>query len=270
MGQERRTVRFDDDIKVEAYRFEGVMQKFPNHFHEHYVLGFIESGRRRLCCQNTEYTIDTGDLTIFNPFDNHACEQIDAEPLDYRCVNIGPEVMAKKAFDITGIEYQPRFTLTVAFRSDAAEALRELHAMIMQQSPKLEKEQAFYFLIEHLIHALAAPPPGKAPEVSESVQGACEYMDKHFAQAVSLDDLSALSGLNKYTLLRNFTKQLGITPYQYLQTVRANASKKLLENGAEPIEAAMQAGFSDQSHFTKCFKSFIGLTPRQYRDIFKN
>lgn len=48
MQQEQRTVCFDKALGIEAYRFIGVMQKSPNHFHEYYVLGFIEDGNRRL------------------------------------------------------------------------------------------------------------------------------------------------------------------------------------------------------------------------------
>jgi len=44
-GQEERLVRFDNELKIEAYQFIGIMQKFPNHFHEYYVIGFVESGR---------------------------------------------------------------------------------------------------------------------------------------------------------------------------------------------------------------------------------
>ena len=56
MRQEERTVCFDRELKIEAYRFKGIMQKFPNHFHEHYVIGFIEKGQRYLSCKNKEYT----------------------------------------------------------------------------------------------------------------------------------------------------------------------------------------------------------------------
>ena len=52
METERRTVQFDNDLKIEAYHLEGIVQKFPNHFHEHYVLGFVESGRRIMKCRN--------------------------------------------------------------------------------------------------------------------------------------------------------------------------------------------------------------------------
>ncbi|MGO0916449.1 hypothetical protein ACTPEM_25625, partial [Clostridioides difficile] len=42
---------------------------------------------------------------------------------------------------------------------------------------------------------------------------------------------------NKYSLLRNFTKLKGITPYRYLENIRVNKAKKLLEKGVEPIDA---------------------------------
>ena len=48
MKKETRTVVYDDELRMEAYRFEGIVQPFPNHFHEHYVIGFVEEGQRVL------------------------------------------------------------------------------------------------------------------------------------------------------------------------------------------------------------------------------
>ena len=62
MKKETRTVVYDDDLRIEAYRFEGIVQPFPNHFHEYYVIGFVENGERRLSCKNQEYTIHRGDI----------------------------------------------------------------------------------------------------------------------------------------------------------------------------------------------------------------
>lgn len=69
-------------------------------------------------------------------------------------------------------------------------------------------------------------------------------------------------------MLRLFAKEKGITPYGYLEMVRINRAKALLESGESPAEAALKTGFSDQSHFTNFFKKFIGLTPKQYGKIF--
>ncbi len=48
MIKEIRTVVYDDELCIEAYRFEGIVQPFPNHFHEYYVIGFVEKGERML------------------------------------------------------------------------------------------------------------------------------------------------------------------------------------------------------------------------------
>ena len=67
---------------------------------------------------------------------------------------------------------------------------------------------------------------------------------------IYLDQICHLEGLSKSTLLRAFTKSKGVTPYSYLQNIRIGEAKKLLEQGLPPVEAAVQTGFSDQSHFT--------------------
>ena len=74
---------------------------------------------------------------------------------------------------------------------------------------------------------------------------------------------------SKSSLLRAFTRAKGMTPYRYLQSVRIGAARKLLEEGNSLIDTALKTGFSDQSHFSKFFNMFIGLTPGSYRDIFQ-
>lgn len=270
MHQEERKVCYDKELGIEAYQFKGIMQKFPNHFHEYYVIGFIENGKRFLSCKNKEYTVDTGDFLLINPLENHTCEQLDEKPLDYRCINIDSIRMKEVVKEITGTDYLPEFDQTVIFQSELVGLLRELHQMIMKENKEFEKEEAFYFLIEQILLTYTKPKQLLPSKVSSEIQIACRYMDENFTLPITLDYLSQLTGLNKYTLLRNFTKQRGVTPYQYLETIRISHAKKLLEKGVEPIEAAGQTGFTDQSHFTKFFKNFIGLTPKQYQNIFIN
>jgi AraC-like DNA-binding protein len=265
---EKRMVRFDNDLKIEAYHFEGIMQKFPNHFHEYYVLGYVESGCRFLTCKNREYTIGADDLVLFNPGDNHACEQLDDKALDWRCINIEKDVMRRTVAEITGRDFLPVFTSTVVRQSGVVAILRDLHSLIMAKATDFVKEENFYFLIEQLITDYTMPTVEKLAKVSGEISGACDFMNLHYAKSISLADLSRVSGQNKYTLLRNFTMQKGITPYQYLSTIRIDKAKKLLQSGVPLLEAALLVGFTDQSHLTKFFKNFIGLTPKVYQDIF--
>ncbi len=98
----------------------------------------------------------------------------------------------------------------------------------------------------------------------------CDFLESHYMENISLNDLCNMTGLSKYYLLRSFTREKGISPYSYLETIRIDRAKKLLEQGVMPVDAAIQTGFSDQSHFSNFFKRYIGLTPKQYSKIFKD
>lgn len=271
LTKEIRTVKFDTELEIEAYHFQGIMQKFPNHFHEYYVIGFIEAGRRHLSCKNQEYAIEPGDLLLFNPCDSHTCEQIDDNALDYRCINIQSDIMRKAVFEITGRDYLPYFTTQVVFHSDLVKLLRELHLLIMEDERDFIKDEIFLFFLKQLIEEFTEQEmsPPKSVQSAET-KIICDFIEKNYRKNISLDDLSRISGMSKYHLLRSFTKQQGITPYSYLETIRIDRAKKLLEQGVQPIDAALQTGFADQSHFSNFFKKFIGLTPNQYRNIFKD
>lgn len=269
MLKEERIVYYDKDLKIEAYQFKGIMQKFPNHFHQYYVIGFIEKGCRHLSCRNQEYSIHEGDMVIFNPNENHTCEQIDQKTLDYRCLNIKEDVMERIMFDITGDSRLPQFKLNIVQDNELVSLLQELHQMIMEERSEFEKEEIFLLLMEQLIQKYSEPISIAFAPDEDEINKVVSYMERHYEECISLSKLSEISGLNKYVLVRTFTKKRGITPYQYLVTIRINKAKEMLENGDLPLQAAMQTGFTDQSHFTKFFKKLIGLTPGQYKDIFK-
>ncbi|MCK8099302.1 AraC family transcriptional regulator [Bacillus sp. 2CMS4F] len=270
MQNETRTLHLDPHLNIEAYRFKGIMQKFPNHFHDYYVIGFIEKGQRYLACQNQEYIINPGDLLLFNPRDTHSCEQIDGRTLDYRCINVMPDVMKKAVEEITGAGHLPYFSHHVLFRHELTSSLQELHILISKERQALRKEELFLHLLEELIRRYSDVTfLNSIPEPSDEVKVVCGFLEEHYAENVTLNDLSELTGWSKYHLLRSFTKQKGITPNSYLETIRINQAKKLLEQGVRPIDAAFQTGFSDQSHMTKFFKRQVGLTPKQYMKIFE-
>ncbi|NLI53549.1 MAG: AraC family transcriptional regulator [Clostridiales bacterium] len=266
---ELRTARYDAELAVEAYQFRGVMQAFPSHFHEHYVIGFIERGRRCLTCRGQRYLTAPGDLLLFNPGDNHACEGVEGQPLDYRCINIGPEAMTKAAREIFGTETPPAFVRPVVFHCDLIADLRELHAMILRGESGVRKEERFYFLLEQLLRDYAETSLPAAEDTRRAeVRAVCDYLAAHLNEPVSLDALGEVARLSKYHLLRAFTKETGITPYSYLETLRIDRAKALLKQGMSAAKVAQEAGFSDQSHLTNAFKRFIGLTPGQFRRVF--
>lgn len=269
--QEQRHVYYDRDLDIEAYNLSGIVQKFPNHFHEYYVIGFIEGGKRHLWCKGKEYDTSAGDLILFNPRDNHYCAPVNGELLDYRAVNIKPEVMSRAVKEITGEAYMPYFTETVVYKSDIAQSVQDLYRAVLNDAPLLEKEENLFFLLDQILREYASDfESADVLRPNRQIQSLCQYMEEHFAENVTLDELLSMTDFGKSYLLRSFTRQTGVSPYRYLQTIRLDKAKRFLEEGIVPIDAAGMAGFSDQSHFTHFFKEFIGLTPKQYQRIFQD
>lgn len=269
MQKEVRTVCYDEDLHLEAYRFEGIVQPFPNHFHDYYVIGFIEAGTRSLSCRNKEYTIGQGNILLFNPNDNHSCVQCDGGTLDYRGLNISKETMSSLVEEITGEKALLGFSENVIKNNELNRYLHSLHQTIMDGSKEFEKEEMLLLLISLLIEQYGQPFSNCIPECSKKIENTCTFMEEHFSEHITLEELCKCSGLSKSTLLRAFTKSKGVTPYRYLQAIRIDRAKALLEQGGSPIDAAIQTGFSDQSHFSNFFNMFIGLSPATYRRIFK-
>ncbi len=268
MDKVTKTVVADAQLQMEAYRMRGIVQPFPNHFHEHYVFGLIEEGERCLACRKTKYLVKAGMILIFQPKDNHACIRRIDETFDYRGLNISKEVMQNLALEITGKRQLPGFRENVVLDEEAAGYMRALHEMIMSGSEEFDKEENLFLFLSVLIQKYGQPFEEFIPECSQEIEQACMFMEEHYTEHISLEQICQAAALSKSTLLRAFTRHKGVTPYRYLVNIRINKAKLLLAQGVMPIDAAMQTGFSDQSHFTNYFGSFIGLSPGVYRDIF--
>ena len=267
--REQRKVYYDRELGIEAYNLSGIVQKFPNHFHDYYVIGFVEGGRRHLCCKGQEYDVEAGDLLLFNPKDNHFCAPINGEILDYRAVNVPVQVMFTAVSEIMGEEFTPHFIQNVVRQSDIAQSVGDLYDAILAGEPRLKREEAFFFLLEQVLKEYAKPfEEIVTTEPDEQILMLCNYMEEHLEENISLDELLSMTSFGKSYLLRSFTRQVGVSPYRYLQNVRVDQAKKLLEQGVAPVDVAGITGFSDHSHFSNFFKEFIGLTPKQYQRIF--
>lgn len=268
MKKEVRTVCYDEELRIEAYHFEGIVQPFPNHFHEYYVIGFVEDGERCMSCRNRKYSIKKGNIVIFHPGDNHACVQSDEGTFDYRGFHISKNVMMELTEEITGEKKLPGFSRNVIMDEELTCYLQPLHKLVMSGSNEFKKEEMLLLMLSLLLEKYGQPFERCIPECRKEIEQACAFLQEHYAERIYLDQICKWAGLSKSTLLRAFTKAKGVTPYRYLETIRVSEAKKLLEQGISPIEVAMRTGFSDQSHFTNFFHMFIGLAPGIYRDIF--
>jgi len=102
-----------------------------------------------------------------------------------------------------------------------------------------------------------------------AVERTKEYIRNHFAEEISIRELTKISGLSAFHLIRIFHRDVGRSPHEYLVNVRIEHTKHLLIRGCPIIEIAQETGFADQSHFTRCFKMIVGITPGAFRFLAK-
>ncbi len=106
---------------------------------------------------------------------------------------------------------------------------------------------------------------------ADSVVRTCEkWLEGHYHEQGAIPRVVALSNVPERTLKRRFKIATGSSLIEYLQNLRVEAAKRLLEAGEMPVdEISFEVGYEDPSFFRRLFKRRAGLTPSQYRRMFK-
>lgn len=127
----------------------------------------------------------------------------------------------------------------------------------------------------HLInwHDIGTQPYARlarSRQSADSVIGRCqEWIAEHYRERAPVNAMIALSGLPERSFKRRFLQATGLSPLQYVHTLRIEEAKQLLESGDEPVERiADEVGYEDAGFFSRLFQRNVGLTPAQYRRRF--
>jgi transcriptional regulator GlxA family with amidase domain len=114
-----------------------------------------------------------------------------------------------------------------------------------------------------------AMAPISQPHDDERVRTAESWLQTNFPQNISTASLAERAGLGERTFVRRFKAATGRSPAGYLQALRMEAAKLMLERDAEPIQAISSGvGYDDVAFFRELFKRATGMTPGEYRAHF--
>ncbi len=103
--------------------------------------------------------------------------------------------------------------------------------------------------------------------VNERMQKFLHYIDLHYQEEISLEQLADCASVSKSECTRCFRRCIRTTPYRYLTEYRLAKAAKLLGETDLPVSTiALDVGFRQVSHFGKCFREKTGFTPREYRN----
>jgi AraC family transcriptional regulator len=94
-----------------------------------------------------------------------------------------------------------------------------------------------------------------------------ELLRARIGDRVSLGELAAVVGVHPAHLARAFRARYGVSVGEYGRRLRLEWATAEIARGDIPLAMiATQAGFADQSHFTRLFKLYVGMTPARYRE----
>lgn len=125
----------------------------------------------------------------------------------------------------------------------------------------------------HTLLALLAqlPEQTRKSEIEQVIDRSAAYIETHFGDAdLSNESLAHMSALSSCYFIRQFKNIRGITPHQYIQTVRIRSARQMLSTTSRSIEEIADiCGFSNASHFIMVFKRMTGITPLQFRMMWR-
>lgn len=149
-------------------------------------------------------------------------------------------------------------------RKLAGEVLASQLAKVLLLDPNRTSQRAFMSCDVQAIHLC------KYAEADDDVIVQTQrWMQRHLNETISLDQLADRSAMSKRTFIRRFKQTLGDTPANYLQQLRVDEAKKLLETTHLSLEKIVPVvGYQDVSAFRKLFQRSTGLTPKMYRQKF--
>ncbi len=93
-----------------------------------------------------------------------------------------------------------------------------------------------------------------------------EYIQTHYSEPLSVEEIAVRIGFNRKYLSAIFKESTGVTVKQYIINVRMEHSKSLLRDGYSVTETSSMVGYSDPFVFSKAFKNYYGVSPKEYKN----
>jgi AraC-like DNA-binding protein len=237
--------------------------QFPRHAHDGYGLGLLDNGAHRTWSPIGHVEAVAGDVITINPEEMHDGAPVRGGARQWRMIYFEPAMVARELADET--IQQLEIARPILRDSELRHSLERLFEAITHEIfQPLAVDEAIVQVLMLVLrrHSVRTLP---AQTASPAIALARKWLDEAPAASVSLADLSAAAGISKFQLVRGFAKEVGVTPYAYLMQRRVRLARGLIAGGRSLAEAALVAGFSDQSHMTRAFVRQLGVTPARYR-----
>lgn len=258
---------------------------FPIHQHKAYELNFIQhgAGAKRVVGDSVE-VIGDYDLVLIASGDlEHSWEQGDCTATNLREITIQfvPEMFQNELLEKN--QFEPiKNMLEKAHHGIVfpVEAIMSVYSILDTLSKEPEKFLQ-YIKFQYILYKLAVTPgyrvlassnlaTDESQNESDRIQIVRQYVRDNFKSTITLNEVSALVNMVPSAFSRFFKAKTGGTLSDFIIDVRlANATRLLVDSDMNISEVCNECGFNNLSNFNRIFKVKRGLTPRDFRSVYK-
>ena len=269
---------YDPKVRVETHlrttaEFPFIVRQHKNHsksisgIHENLELLLFLEGSGAVLYDGARYSVGKGDIVIVNSYTVH--QVVSEEALPVFCLIVDRRFCQYGGMDPLGLQFQH-----IIRKDERVDALfRQMMAAYEQREAPYGNPAFKCAVLELLLHLCRYySTPRQREEIKdpadERVRQAMVYMKANFAKKITSDDIAASAGLSKFHFLREFKRITGRTPNHYLNVIRCEYARNLLEGGRYSVkEVAFQCGFANLSYFSNVFRRYNGMLPSQVQPM---
>lgn len=255
-------------------------QNVPLHWHEEMEIVYIKKGSGTVSVNLTDFTVSAGSIVFVPPGQLHSICTEKNSRMEYENIIFSPNILQSKQMDICASEFllplfSGRISIPVCMdcnseHYDEIASVLNVFDRIGKEKPEgMEfyiKSQLFYLFYLLKSRCVLSSPAILNPKGLERMKAVVKYVELHYAQPISIEQISKIAACAPSHFMRSFRKIFGVSFMVYLNDYRLTMGARLLtETSATILDVAANVGFDNLSYFNRCFKKKYLVTPGQYR-----
>jgi AraC-like DNA-binding protein len=238
---------------------------YAPHSHDALVVAVTEKGGSEFRSRGEVGEATSSVLLVFNPDEPHSGCMARSERWRYRGLYLTQSALAILARTL-GIDAVPYFTANAHDDAELIAAFLNLHQALQAGRDVLLVREQLIGSFGRLFRRYGSE--GARIPVASRDHGAVSTVQAlirdQYGEQLTLDTMGRAVDLTPFQLIGLFKRTIGLTPHAYLTQVRLKAAMRAMRAGVDLAEAALTAGFYDQSALTNHFKRAYGITPLQW------
>ncbi len=252
------------------------------HWHPEIELTWVMSGAIEYHVNNQTYFLTSGEGLFGNSSTLHSGYMRDGQECTYLSITFHPRflygyenstIQTKYVDFITSNDTWSSLLLRkdVAWHQEIIQTMQEIYQLSQDPSEDYELQVHIYLMQiwQKLYHHFISLPEreNQSSQYLERLRTIIAYIQEHYHQEISLEDVADSVNICKSECCRFFKKHMNMTIFDYILLLRIQNSLPLLKSGESITRIATMVGFASPAYYSQIFKRYMKCTPREYRNL---